>query len=139
MAWLARGTIRLMDVATGEFGPDLSPYSNAVFAPDGRVLAGAEAGWYYSEPYLGRVVLFDVTSGDTLAILEHTDHIRDIAFSPDGQVVVTSTSEDSIAVWDWAKTKKLTTLRGNKMFFSPNGRFLLLYSEESCEVWGVVP
>jgi WD40 repeat protein len=144
MAWLSRGTIRLMDVATGNFGPDLSPYSNAVFAPDGRVLAGAEAGWYYSEPYLGRVVLFDVATGDTLAILEHDDHVLAITFSPDGRVVVTSTSQDSVALWDWVKAKKLITLScsnkdDRKTLFSPNGRFLVIPSQGSNLLWGVLP
>jgi WD40 repeat protein len=108
------------------------------------MLAGAEAGWIYEPPYLGKVVLFDVVSGDTLATLEHQDHVRDITFSPDGRLVVTATSEDSVVLWDWVKAMKLITLSCSnedywEMLFSPNGHFLVISSEGCYLLWGIVP
>ena len=142
VAWKSRTVIKLMDVATGTFGADITPYSNAVFSPDGNILAGAESGWVYDKPYFGKVVLFDIAGGDTLAILEHSSHIRNIIFSPDGKLVVTSTEDGIVTLWDWAKGEKLHSLnRGDDEYsdlqFSPSGRLLILRLKNGYAVWGI--
>jgi len=140
MAWISRGCLQLMDMASGQIGPDLQ-LMTVSFSPDGRILAAADQGWY-GDTYQGEVRLFNVVSGDVLAILTHEDFIPDMTFSPDGRILAAA-DKDTVTLWDVANGQKLTRLTGHtatvwSATFSPDGRLLASVGEDgSVRLWGI--
>lgn len=140
MAWISRGRLQLMDMASGQIGPDLQ-LQTASFSPDGRILAAADPGWY-GDTYQGKVRLFDVVSGAVLAILTHEDFVSDMTFSPDGRILATA-ANNIVTLWDTRNGQKLARLSGHtanvwSVTFSPDGRLLASVGEDgSVRFWGI--
>lgn len=140
LAWISRGRLQLMDIASGQIGPDLQ-LMLASFSPDGRILAAADTGWY-GDTYLGEVRLFDVVSGDLLAILTHEDAVQAMTFSPDGRILATA-DNDTVVLWDVGNSQKLTSLSGHtapvwSVIFSPDGRVLASVGDDGgVRFWGI--
>jgi WD40 repeat protein len=71
----------------------------------------------------------------------HTDHVADVAFSPDGKWLATASSDLTAKVWDAATGNERLTLRGHKSWvlgvaFSPDGRRLATGSEDdTARIW----
>lgn len=94
------------------------------FSPFGTVLATCSTD--------GRLILWDVKTGETNAILQHPSKgaIRVCRFSPDGSRVVTGSDDDTICIWE-VSTKKLvrsfTGLEENAvtLTYSPDGHYLV--------------
>ena len=65
-----------------------------VFSPDGAILVnGLDRGV---------IQLWDVTTGNSIAVLEgHTQKIETLAFSLDGKVLVSTAMDGTILLWDW--------------------------------------
>jgi len=65
----------------------------------------------------------------------HGAQVLAVAFSPDGQRIVTGSADQTAKVWDTASGQELFTLRGhsraiNSVAFSPDGRRILTGSED---------
>lgn len=67
----------------------------------------------------------NATSGQLLATLQgHTMNLNSAVFSPDSQLILTASSDDTARVWSAGSGQLLTTLRGhsnviNTARFSP--------------------
>src|SRR5206468_12812666 len=74
--------------------------------------------------------IWDAGDGKLLATLQsHTNWVRDIKFSSDGQRVATS-SQGTVKLWEAAGSRLLTTLHGEvnafaTTGFSPDGRLFV--------------
>ncbi len=121
--------IELMETATWRKRFDFDARTNVkevAFTPDGSLLAVASGGNGISllETRRGRVV--GTFSG-------HAAPVHDLAISPDGRTLVSSSADSSIRLWHIATQRALATLyRGvgwRNVWFSPSGRWLLTQTE----------
>lgn len=93
----------------------------------------------------GEVVLVDPLACIIKARLQgHEDNVNAVAFSPDGQLLVSGSRDQSIMVWDVLQETKIVQLRQDSsvetVAFAPRG-FLIASGEEDGEItlWGIAP
>jgi len=73
----------------------------------------------------------------------HTDWIRSVAFSPDGNRIVSGSDDESVRVWDAETGEQLRELQGHtdsvsSVAFSPDGDQVISGSfDKSVRVWDV--
>jgi len=86
--------------------------------------------------------VWDAATGkELLPLIGHGAFIRSVAFSPDGQRIVTGCWDQTAKVWEAASGKELLTLRGhdaniNGVAFSPDGRRIATASDDhTARVW----
>ena len=125
--------IRLWNSDTGEhkktfaMHPDCSSSTGGVaaaFSPDGKTIAIGSSN--------GTIYLHDLNTGELKMILsEHKDHVANLAFSPDGKILATSSFEDeTIHLWDVHTGQHKLILTGHTRYvwglaFSPDGKTLV--------------
>ena len=75
-----------------------------VFSPDNSVIVrGLKAG---------RIQLWDVTTGDKLAVLDgHTTTVRTLEFSADGKTLVSAAEDGTILLWEWDEVLTTTNAK----------------------------
>ena len=160
----SNGWVLIYDVQTGEqlylLDPDIGAYTlSLAFSPDGRILASGDRK--------GVIRLWDTTSGtlrrtilDKRAAHENSwdntpSHLRTIitgyitevsslAFSPDGNVLVSGDYSGDIDFWDVESAEHLQTLRGYygnviDLAFSPDGNTLASVAENIVLLWEYDP
>jgi WD40 repeat protein len=102
LAWVARGTVQLMDVATGNPGPSLGheDFVSAVsLSSDGSLIATAAAGTVGDE-FLPVVYLWSIPTGEQIHVVPQEQPVTSLAFSPDGRVLAILTSDNILSLWE---------------------------------------
>ncbi|RPJ24401.1 MAG: hypothetical protein EHM33_17965, partial [Chloroflexi bacterium] len=131
-------TAKVWDMTTGA---ELFTFSNftepveAVFNPDGKELA-LNSG--------NEVQIWDFRKGEKLLTLfGHSNQVERVAFSPDGERLVTASLDGTARLWDATTGAELLTLAGHassvvSVAFSPDGIHLATASNDgTARVWDI--
>ncbi len=141
------GTAVIWDTASGEqvFTLPASPATvySAAFSPDGsRLVTGGGDGivkiWDLSTSLATRAV----TETNVVALAGvHRLAVSSVAFTPDGQFLVTASQEGIATVWDTMTFEAIFTLTGHKaavdgLAISPDGQFAATISRDgTLKMW----
>lgn len=105
----------------------------AAYSPDGRYLAtGAD-----------QVVLWDARTRARLDRLEYSSGVWDVAFTPDGQWLVSAHGDGGILIWDLTNRECVGNLNEHsslvrRIVFSPDGQWLASGGfDRSLMIWNV--
>ena len=108
------------------------------FSPDGQRFATANFGG------VGMAKVWDIATGKELLFLKgHTAAGVDIAYSPDGKRLVTTSNDNTAKIWDATTGKELFTLSGHTAWinignFSSDGTRVATASDDGvAKVWEV--
>jgi WD40 repeat protein/serine/threonine protein kinase len=138
--------VRLWDATTGlelrKFAGHiaaLSPDGRSIVTTGGFVEVGGNLG---GDRASNQATLWDVESGrDLIRFKGHRDVVMWVAFSRDGQRVVTGSRDKTAKVWDTATGTNLVTLTGhdeqiNSVAFSREGkRIVTASSDQTAKIW----
>jgi hypothetical protein len=124
--WLARATIQLQEVESGEMGARMM-YRDFV-ATLALSPAAAGAAGRMAVAVEDMLLLYDLPRGGETARLTRSQPVSALAFSPDGALLAGGYGAN-IQLWDAATLAPLRTLPGPNTFtglvsFSPDGRYL---------------
>ena len=150
------GTAIVWDVASIKRSPSFTghqgPVFSAAFSPDGKqvVSAGYDRRVLAWSP--DEVKPFDfknLTAGAAAApphfrtFEGHTDAVRSVSFSPDGSLLLSSSQDNTVRVWDFAAGQMLKTFRGHggqvqaAAFLSDGKRILSASHDRSVREWSI--
>jgi WD40 repeat protein len=139
--------IRLWDVATGKNTATLKtdPFAYAAaFTSDARTVATAV--WVdLGNRYVAKdVKLWTVSTGKEQVTLKgHTLDVLCLAFSPDGNTLVSGCEDGTIKLWDVTRGKEVATLKGHAsevrcVAFSADGKMLATGgADKTIKLWDV--
>ena len=147
-------TIRVWDTSTGEVvkvlhGQIGEGYEGKIYAaalsPDNRLLAvgGFMAhGFGIDDDKVGNVRLINFKTNEVIALLKgHSDVINGLAFSPDGNRLISGSADKTARIWDVRTQKTIHILKGHTEFifavaFSPDGTMAITGSnDDSLKLW----
>ena len=146
LAWIARGSVLVMDVASGEEGLTLNheEFVQAVaFTPDGSLLASAAMGTLNDE-FIPVVRLWNVADGSAMSTLAgHSAWVNLLKFSADGRWLAAAGKDGSLTIWEVSQTQPLSTFNGVgaqvlDVAFTPDGENLLAtFADGSAKLWKI--
>ena len=92
-------------------GGDSGGYRGFVWSPDGTVLIT----WNEISGDRSQVQAWDTTTGQEIRELPsaHSDHIKDVAFNPDGTKMATASDDNTVIIWDALRYYPLGILYGD--------------------------
>jgi WD40 repeat protein len=94
---------------------DVSPQAprSVAFSPDGRSLVAGLSGGQASNPDYSLRLLDAETGREILRLAGHSEVVTDVAFSPDGQWILSGSSDATVMLWDAASGSEILSLAGH--------------------------
>src|SRR4029077_21045023 len=122
-------TAKLRDAATGQVVRTLAGLEVFVLAysPDGKRIA-VGCGTPLRPAQSSDVSIWDTESGELVHTLRaHAQQVTGVAYSPDGERLVTSSRDGTVRVWDVEAGQQVCSLRPGSQYvncvtFSPDGQ-----------------
>ncbi len=139
------GEILLWNLATRQPANKLSTDQSdglfsVAFSPDGKLLASGGCAELDERAtcHRGGIYLWDVATRQLIAapLIQHTNWVLGLAFSPDGKLLASSSADKSIILWDVAARQPSgAPLTGHTAWvrsvaFSPDGKLLASGSDD---------
>ncbi|MFB2833045.1 NB-ARC domain-containing protein [Floridanema evergladense] len=133
-------TIKLWDICNGHCLQTLTGHTDWVrsvaFSPDGKILASGAADhtirlWEVGDgEHRGKDDNLELKTQNSKLLKGHTGWVRSVAFSPDGEVLASSSSDRTIKLWDYQTGECLRTYTGHQgsvysIAFSPTGDLIV--------------
>ena len=150
------GTAIVWDVSTDNRTPPFTghhgPVFSAAFSPDGQqvVSAGHDRRVLVWSPeevqpidYKNLAAGADVVPPRFRSFEGHTDAVRSVGFSPDGSLLLSSSQDNSVRVWDYATGQGMKTFRGHggrvqaAVFLSDGKRILSASQDHTVREWSI--
>ncbi len=144
------GEIILWDAATAQavrtFTGHIDAVNTVAFSPDGQSIVSGSCAEQDEARYCiqGEIILWDATTGQAIRTFSgHTDKVNAVAYSPDGQFIVSGSEDNTHILWDVATGEAVRTFTGhtssvNPVAFSPDGQFIVSASEDkTLMLWDV--
>lgn len=144
-------TVVLWDVAAGQERSRLLTVPSQVvwslaFAPDGRTLAIATGPEDFRLRQPGQVHLWEMATEKVRARLHgHTQAVTGLAFSADGQTLITGSADTTVRFWDLNSNREYGMLKGHRaapgfealtVALAPDGSYLATASlDRTVKVW----
>ena len=119
--------VKFFEVATGREVQTLPIPSGVIaFSGDGKWLAAGSGS---------SIGIWDLATGHEIGTLAGQLAAQDLAFSPDGKLLVTGGT--ALGVWDVASGKLIRTVEGGaqSLIMSPDGRWLAANPKGNLEIW----
>lgn len=145
----SEGVVRIRDPASGELLFEASGHKFAsrglAVSPDGKWVATSGNEGLSTEGFWGYAILIrDTRTGEIVHRLPaHTHSIDDLAFSADGELLASASTDKSAKIWDVATGRLLKTLSGHAegvtaVGFHPAGKRLVTSGfDQTLKVWDV--
>ena len=137
LASAGSSTVSVLNVADGSLIRDIKSYGFAIdFSPDGHTLAATSS----SSIDLWNI---DDLEGQPTSLTGHTETVWTLAFSTDGRLLASGSSDDTIRIWDINTNETLITLSGHtddvkSVAFSPDDKYLASGSDDdTIRIWTV--
>jgi len=157
------GTLRLWDISTesilstveglnasiesgeGRVLLDVSPQAvrSVAFSPDGQSLVVGLAKGQASNPDYSLRLLDTATGREIRRLAGHREVVADVAFSPDGKLILSGSTDLNVIVWDVASGAEIRRLIGHTsgvlaVAFHPEGRLAVSGAYDGLLLWDIV-
>jgi WD40 repeat protein len=117
--------------------------NSVTFSRDGKLVASADWG-LPGEKIKPIAKIWEVATGKQQHILAgHSDVIWSVAFSTDGTILASGSSDNTVKLWSVTTGKELTIIKGHSstvrtLAFSPDGTMLATGSwDHTVKLWDV--
>jgi WD40 repeat protein len=110
------------------------PIERTAFSSNGELLVTVGQG-----PYARTAQIWDISSGQEVARLDHEAKIADVVFGTGDRTLTTINQDGSVRVWDLNSQGEVQQLLHNdeveKVAYSPDGRYVATASRGSAQIW----
>ena len=142
-------TIKVWDLAskkaTATLEKNPTDVKTAIFSPDGKLAVSTTGAWNKkAKKWEGEIRFWDIKNSKVSKTVKgHGDVIEAIAFSPDGNKLITAGKDQTAIIWDVKTGKALQTLKGHKgiihdVAFNKDGSKVATASaDKTVKIWNV--
>jgi WD40 repeat protein len=111
--------------------------NDGIFSRDGKWLAALSL----STASANAIKLWDADTGrEALALIGHTDWVMDLAFSPDGERLASTSLDGTVRLWSLTPGQEIVSVRspstgyGTRVIYHPNGQELATNSGDGTAI-----